>query len=94
VFAALSCLTLLVVLTCLADGFRWLGPTFVFLVILWAGLESGLLPWAIAFFASRAARNLRPGESIRSRWVIEADLERRQRLQRFHDDTEDNPTIR
>ncbi|MFO1050637.1 MAG: hypothetical protein U1F36_00315 [Planctomycetota bacterium] len=70
-------------------GTAWIAGACVFAALSWfVGVELGLIEHLIV---QRAQRR---GGAVSRMWFVDEDEERRQRLDAFIEDTEDNPTIR
>jgi hypothetical protein len=71
----------------------WKIGGLIFLAAFWfLGLEAGPLPEAIEWFLVRRAR--KTGKPVSDLWFVDLDQEERERLEGFHRETEDNPTLR
>jgi hypothetical protein len=71
----------------------WTIAGLVFVVAFWfLGLEAGLLPAAIEWYLVRRAR--KTGKPVSDLWFVDLDQEECERLEGFHRETEDNPTMR
>ena len=55
-------------------------------------MNTGVLPWAIERIAVRRAE--RTGRPLSTLWFVDIEQQRRRELERFHEETRDNPTIR
>jgi hypothetical protein len=71
----------------------WTLAAVVVLIVVWfAELELELVSWLIERWLTRRAGA--PDALVRSIWFVDRDAEAQRDLERFHDDTADNPTIR
>ncbi|MFY9341077.1 MAG: hypothetical protein WAT39_01215 [Planctomycetota bacterium] len=87
------CVVLLAAVLLLGLSTGWTLGSLALAATVWLlGIEAGVLPLAIEYFAGRrAATNSRSASSI---WFVDLAEQERQELRTFHDDTSDNPTVR
>ncbi len=71
----------------------WTVGSLAFLLLFWfVGVESGLLPSMLERMAVRRAAE--GGVPVSSIWFVDRDAARDRAMDRFHEETRDNPTLR
>lgn len=88
-----ACIAAFAAVLFLAQSPGWTLSMLVLAAVLWlVGIEGGLLPLALEQLAVRRAS--RSGTPVSSIWFVDLDAQGPRDMQAFHDDTNDNPTLR
>jgi hypothetical protein len=88
-----GCVALVFGVLAIGLGAGWTAATLVLATAIWlVGIEGQLLPAAIEYMVvRRAERGGKPKSSI---WFVDLDQERSRKMDSFHDDSRNNPTLR